>query len=509
MKDCNGVAADSCETNTETDANNCGECGVICDPVKNGAAGCKNGVCGVGTCDTGYADCNGDTKDGCEVSTQSDANNCGACGNVCPSGASGQGQCVAGKCRLACSGTMADCNNDPSDGCETDLATDNASCGACGNKCTSVGNLSAACSAGTCAATSCTTPYLTCKSGPANSCESNSTSDVNNCGSCGKKCGPYNNAVAACTASACAIAKCSSTTYDDCDKVVSNGCEINITTDINHCGKCGSQCPGYTNGVAACTNSVCGFGMCNAGYADCDKDLATGCEINTNTDLKNCGKCGTVCAANQICLAGVCKNSRVLLVYSSIYYTDVQTKLMATGAFSAVDAFNAGSTTPTVAQLQAYSAVLVFSDRGWNNATQLGNNLADYWDAGGVVVMAVFGNASVSVQGRWATDGYHLINPTGQEQPTESGAIQKVVAGSPLLVGVNSMTATSAYRSTGGPINGGMVIANWGSGKPLIVAGTRAGRNLVSLNFYPPSSTIRSDFWVGDGVQIMKNALYY
>ena len=62
---------------------------------------------------------------------------------------------------------------------------------------------------------------------------------------------------------------------------------------------------------------------------------------------------------------------------------------------------------------------------------------------------------------------------------------------------------------SGTATNGGVVVAEWGSGKPLIVRGVKNGVNHVELNFYPPSSTVRSDFWVGDGATIMKNALLY
>ena len=43
-----------------------------------------------------------------------------------------------------------------------------------------------------------------------------------------------------------------------------------------------------------------------------------------------------------------------------------------------------------------------------------------------------------------------------------------------------------------------------GSGKPLAVAGTKGGKNLVSLKSYPPSNIIRADFWVGDSVNLLK-----
>jgi hypothetical protein len=80
---------------------------------------------------------------------------------------------------------------------------------------------------------------------------------------------------------------------------------------------------------------------------------------------------------------------------------------------------------------------------------------------------------------------------------------------SPLVAGVTTLTATSGYKSTGAVANGGIAVANWGSGKPLIIRGVKNGKNRAELNFYPPSITVRNDFWSGDGAKIMRNALLY
>lgn len=48
----------------------------------------------------------------------------------------GSGSCSAGKVSvMSCNKGFADCDKDPSNGCETDIHNDNENCGSCGNEC--------------------------------------------------------------------------------------------------------------------------------------------------------------------------------------------------------------------------------------------------------------------------------------------------------------------------------------------------------------------------------------
>src|SRR5579884_918896 len=68
---------------TETDPNNCGACGNVC----SGGTSCVSGGC---TCPNGQTLCGGACVD-----TQTDPNNCGACGEQCVDG----GACQNGQCQ--------------------------------------------------------------------------------------------------------------------------------------------------------------------------------------------------------------------------------------------------------------------------------------------------------------------------------------------------------------------------------------------------------------------------
>jgi hypothetical protein len=192
--------------------------------------------------------------------------------------------------------------------------------------------------------------------------------------------------------------------------------------------------------------------------------------------------------------------------------TDVQAKLNATGAFSSVTTIDLKTTTPTLAQLQGYSAVLVYTDSGVLDGATLGNNLADYVDAGGGVVMAVFAVASVPIGGRFNSQDYYALEPLNQAEPGNLtlGTIHEI--GSPLLTGVSSFNGgSSSYYGTGNLNAAAVDVVDWSNGRPLIARRTISGHRRVDLNFYPPSSDARSDFWLAgtDGAKIMANALLY
>lgn len=64
------------------DVNNCGHCGTVCPPRLHATPVCNNGTCGF-TCNSGYGNCNQNSTDGCETNLLTDEYNCGTCSHVC------------------------------------------------------------------------------------------------------------------------------------------------------------------------------------------------------------------------------------------------------------------------------------------------------------------------------------------------------------------------------------------------------------------------------------------
>ena len=135
-------------SNLGTDVLNCGACGTACS-IANNIPACIGGACKIGSCTPGFADCNANPVDGCETNTNS-VSNCGACGNVC-STPNGNPACFGGACQIAsCNAGFADCNGNPVDGCEVNLASDSTNCGGCGIVCPGTPNGTAICRSSTC-----------------------------------------------------------------------------------------------------------------------------------------------------------------------------------------------------------------------------------------------------------------------------------------------------------------------------------------------------------------------
>jgi hypothetical protein len=135
------LCGDSC-VNTQTNPNHCNGCSMGCPVPLNASATCTAGSCGF-ACQSGFRDCNAGVE-GCETQLGT-LSNCTGCGDAC-SIANGVAACGSGGCEVGtCNTGWENCDGSVVTGCEANLNSE-TSCGSCGNVCTSTQR----CSKGTC-----------------------------------------------------------------------------------------------------------------------------------------------------------------------------------------------------------------------------------------------------------------------------------------------------------------------------------------------------------------------
>jgi hypothetical protein len=179
--------------------------------------------------------------------------------------------------------------------CQVDLLWDDLNCGACGSTCSKFTGIHArtTCVDGTCAL-QCEVLYdgtfANCNGLIEDGCEINLSTDENNCGGCGIACAANEE---------CVNAKC-------------------VCAVRESCGACGTVCPPPTeppfppewNAGYYCVNAQCNQPSCNPEYGDCNNDFpdaaGDGCETHVSDDPKNCGACGVACEPGEICGDGGC-----------------------------------------------------------------------------------------------------------------------------------------------------------------------------------------------------------
>jgi hypothetical protein len=134
--------------------------------------------------------------------------------------------------------------------------------------------------------------------------------DVNNCGACGIKC----MADQTCNGGVCgtvATMTCPATAKACLDPSGTKMYCANVMGDPNNCGTCGVVC----GATAACSNGQCvaGGGGTDAGVPQCGGSTVSCLDptgrpycANVQFDQYNCGACGRVCNATQVCQNGAC-----------------------------------------------------------------------------------------------------------------------------------------------------------------------------------------------------------
>ena len=189
-----------------------------------------------------------------------------------------QGNCVIASCHPG----FADCDGNPTDGCEADL-TSPGTCGSCTTACGGT----QVCTPSGCAS-SCPLGLTSCNG----SCADLSSS-VLHCGGCGGICPPGDSFGApSCQGGECGLV--CEPGYTNCDGIC-----FDTHRDPGACGSC-TACPPIQNKILTCSSGACAS-QCPFGWTDC----GTACAV-LSADPSNCGACGFACPSGNACQAGQC-----------------------------------------------------------------------------------------------------------------------------------------------------------------------------------------------------------
>jgi len=290
--DCDGDESNGCETELGA-VSDCAACDDVCS-YPNGMPGCASGACVLVGCSPGYGDCNAHPPDGCEADLGT-VTTCGDCTTACDDPVRASGMCTDLGCDFTCESGWADCNDDPSDGCEVDLSS-TGHCGDCFVECSGGTPL---CDGSSCIA-SCSSPTPTLCGA---SCV-NTDTNTSHCGGCDFPCPDPGHASPTCTAGSCGFT--CDPGWDDCNMLAGDGCETDIRT-LTDCGSCGTSCEA-AHGTATCATGICAIASCDTGWADCNTVPDDGCETDIRT-VTDCGGCGIGCTVENgspVCSSGSC-----------------------------------------------------------------------------------------------------------------------------------------------------------------------------------------------------------
>ncbi|MEZ4469713.1 MAG: putative metal-binding motif-containing protein [bacterium] len=276
--DCDGQVDE--DFDLATDPRHCGDCGTAC-AYEHAAGICAERICGLGDCDAGWHDADGDPANGCEYACQ-----------------------VAGD--EVCNGRDDDCDGRSDEG--FDLQRDPSHCGRCDRACVTP-NATPACVEGDCAIEACNDGRWDNNQQVADGCE-------------------Y-----ACLVTRGGVEACDEID-NDCNGTVDDG--FDLSRDPANCGQCGFECD-FPQAVEGCVQGQCVIASCEAGFVDLNDDPEDGCELACTPtpdpreicdtvdndcdgvtdegfdlagDEANCGACGRVCApaaAVGQCRGGVCR----------------------------------------------------------------------------------------------------------------------------------------------------------------------------------------------------------
>jgi N-acetylneuraminic acid mutarotase len=228
-------------------------------------------------------------------------------------------------------------------------------------------------------------------------------------------------------------------------------------------------------------------------------DSPFGFPTNYNEQLTG-GHCGNPTPTpTPTATPGACQ-FRVLIVYADDIGqpTQLQSDILAEPNVAAVDLFDGQFGTPTLGELQQYDIVVPYSNFPFLDPDNLGNNLADYVDGGGVVVQSGFSfygpGEPVGINGRWISDGYNPYDYSTDFISCTFFGLGTFDAGHPLMSGVTTLYST--FANIVSPATGATDVAKMDIGNSLVAfRPVSGGHTTVGATAYIGIDAAQSADW--------------
>lgn len=200
---------------------------------------------------------------------------------------------------------------------------------------------------------------------------------------------------------------------------------------------------------------------------------------------------------------------------TAAWYSDVLSKINAakntnwSGITLTITQNNNSTYTGSDITTANYDVVFIWSDASYSSSL-LGTNINNFVAAGGGLVICVFAVASVSINGFTYTNCPIVF---ANNQSMASTSLGTYTSADPLMRGVTSFNPGTSRYGAGGLTaqSGATTVAQYNDGNLLCVKKTIGSARTVALNFFPPSTTARADFWnaTTNGGEMMCNAIVW
>ena len=196
---------------------------------------------------------------------------------------------------------------------------------------------------------------------------------------------------------------------------------------------------------------------------------------------------------------------RVMAIYADAY--GVSTALSNLHLYPDVlfvDLFDAQLGTPTLDDLKAHDVVVVWSCWPFDDPAELGDRLADYVDAGGRVICAVYdfhSSPSFFIGGRFNSGGYSPLVNAGANLQADYSTLGTYTASHRAMWGVSNLAGF--WRQRVAVAAGATLVASWTDGWPLLASKDR----VVAINAYIGGDSMNPT--TGDVTTLFHNAAVY